>query len=37
MNPQDFYGKPLWEGKVVGESFNLPLNGEFAAFVALKD
>jgi hypothetical protein len=36
MNPEDFYGKPVFEGKCSGDAVTVPVKGEFAAFVVIK-
>ena len=36
LDPRDFYGKPAAEGEVKGASISVPMKGEFAAFVLLK-
>jgi hypothetical protein len=37
MNPKDFFGKPLHAGKCEGEEIMVPMTGEFAVFVLLKE
>ena len=37
MDPLDFYGKPVFEGKCEGDGFLVPGTDEFAVFVVLKD
>jgi hypothetical protein len=37
LNPQDFYGKPVLVGKCRGKTISVPMEGEFAAFVILRD
>jgi hypothetical protein len=37
MNPRDFYGKPLLTGTYRSGPLRVPVSGEFAAFVLLKD
>lgn len=37
LHPEKFYDKPIWQSEIKGDSFTLPVNGEFAVFVALKD
>jgi hypothetical protein len=37
MNPRDFYGKPVHSGTADGPTIRLPMTGEFAAFVVLKE
>lgn len=37
MDPRDFYGRPLLTGRYNGNSAQIPVTGEFAAFVLLKD
>lgn len=36
-DPKALFGKPLLEGKCTGETIAVPLSGEFAAFVILKE
>ncbi|MBI3858025.1 MAG: right-handed parallel beta-helix repeat-containing protein [Planctomycetes bacterium] len=36
LDPKDVYGKPLLEGKVEGAAIQVPMSGEFAAFVMVK-
>jgi len=36
MNPKDFFGKPVQEGKCDGEEITVPMTGEFATFVLLR-
>ena len=36
MNPRDFYGKPVLEGRYDGTPITLPMTEEFAAFVLLR-
>ncbi len=36
MDPKDFFGKPVLEGKGAGKAVAVPMRGEFAAFVLLK-
>jgi len=36
LNPCDVHGKPVVEGQSSDGSFNVPIPGEFAAFVLLK-
>ena len=36
LDPKDVYGKPLLEGKVEGPTIQVPMSGEFAAFVMVK-
>ena len=37
MDPRDFYGKPVLTGKYEGRSIEVPIRGEFAAYVLLSD
>jgi hypothetical protein len=37
MSPRDFYGKPVLMGVYRGQPFPVPTNGEFAAFVLVKE
>jgi hypothetical protein len=37
MDPKDFFGKPLLSGTCDGKLIKVPMTGEFAAFVLLKD
>jgi hypothetical protein len=36
LDPRDFYGKPVLTGTYDGQAINVPVTGEFAAFVVLK-
>ena len=36
LHPENFYGKPIWKGKIENNSFILPMDDEFAVFVAMK-
>jgi hypothetical protein len=36
MDPRDFYGKPVVSGAYDGKAIQIPMRGEFAAFVLLK-
>ena len=36
LDPRDFYGKPVAQGEVKGASVPVPMKGEFAAFVLMK-
>lgn len=36
LHPENFYGAPLWQRKMEGNSFNVPMDKEFAVFVAVK-
>lgn len=36
MDPRNFFGKPVLEGKYTAEPVRVPLSGEFAAFVVLR-
>lgn len=36
MDPKDFFGKPVLQGKYDGGSFAVPVPGDFAAFVVLR-
>ena len=36
MDPLDFYGKPVFEGKCEGKTITVPLKDEFAVFVVMK-
>ncbi len=36
MNPRDFFGKPVLEGRHTGDPISVPIEGEFAAFVLKK-
>ncbi|MCX7046417.1 MAG: hypothetical protein NTX50_13145 [Candidatus Sumerlaeota bacterium] len=36
LDPKDFYGKPVFEGKCDGETIAVPMKTEFVAFVILK-
>jgi hypothetical protein len=37
MDPTDFFGKPVMEGVYDGKAIKLPMKGDFAAFVLLKE
>jgi hypothetical protein len=37
LNPRDFYGKPLASGTADGKTLRVPVAGEFAAFVLIKE
>ena len=37
MNPRDFFGKPALEGKYTDTPISVPMEGEFAAFVLIKE
>jgi hypothetical protein len=37
LNPEDVYGKPVLRGRRDGPEIAVPLDGEFAVFVVLKD
>jgi hypothetical protein len=37
VNPEDFFGKPVLEGVCRGDTIEVPMKGEFAAFVILKN
>jgi hypothetical protein len=37
MDPRDFFGRPVLTGRYNGRSMRVPVTGEFAAFVLLKD
>jgi len=36
LDPKNVYGKPVHEGKVDGASIQIPMSGEFSAFVMVK-
>ena len=36
MNPRDFFGKPVLTGRFDGDPIEVPVGGEFAAFVVLR-
>jgi hypothetical protein len=36
MDPKDFFGKPVFEGKCEGDVVRVHIKGEFAVFVVLK-
>ena len=36
MDPKDFFGKPVFEGKCEGDIIRVPVRSEFAVFVVLK-
>jgi hypothetical protein len=37
MNPRDFYGPPILTGKATGSTIKVPVDGEFAVFVVMKE
>ena len=37
MDPKDFFGKPVFQGKCEGDIIRVPVRSEFAVFVVLKD
>lgn len=37
MDPQDFFGRPAAQGKCSGATIRVPMKGEFAVFVTLKE
>ncbi len=37
MNPRDFFGKPVLAWNYDGKALHVPMTGEFAAFVLLKE
>lgn len=37
MDPKDLFGRPVFEGKCDGEVMRLPVKGEFAVFVMLRE
>jgi len=37
MNPREFFGKPVASGTFDGQAIRVPVDGEFAAFVVLKE
>ena len=37
MDPKDFFGKPVFEGRCQGDTIKIPVRGEFGAFVVLKN
>ena len=37
LNPRDFFGPPLLSGTFDGEPLSVPVSGEFAAFVVIKE
>ncbi len=37
MNPHDFYGKPVLAGTCTGTTIDVPVEGEFATYVLVKD
>jgi hypothetical protein len=37
MDPLDFYGEPVFEGRCEGDGFGVPMQDEFGVFVVLKD
>ena len=37
LNPRDFFGPPILTGRATGSSIKVRMNGEFAAFVLMKE
>lgn len=37
LNPRDFFGQPILTGRAAGPSIKVPMDGEFAAFVVMKE
>ena len=37
FDPQDFFGNPLARGKCYGDAIHIPMKGEFAVFVVLRN
>jgi hypothetical protein len=37
LHPKDFFGKPVLEGRCRGATIRVPMTGEFAAFVLVKE
>jgi hypothetical protein len=37
LNPRDFFGQPVLTGRAAGPFLNVPMDGEFAAFVVMKE
>jgi hypothetical protein len=37
LNPRDFYGPPILTGKATGSTIKVPVDGEFAALVVMKE
>ncbi len=37
LNPRDFFGQPVLTGTLAGPSINVPMGGEFAAYVLMKE
>ena len=37
LNPLDFFGQPVLTGRAVGPLLNVPMDGEFACFVVMKE
>jgi hypothetical protein len=37
LNPRDFYGSPILTGKLAGPKIKVPMQGEFAAFVVIRE
>ncbi len=37
LNPRDFFGPPILTGRATGPSIKVPMQGEFSAFVLLKE
>jgi hypothetical protein len=37
MDPRNFYGEPVLKGVCAGAAVELPVKGEFAAYVLMKE
>jgi len=37
MNPRDYFGKPVFEGIYTGDPISIPVGGEFAAFIVIRE
>ena len=37
LKPRDFYGKPVLAGEYTGNEIEIPVEGEFAAYVVAKE
>jgi hypothetical protein len=37
LNPRDFFGQPVLTGRAAGPFLNVPMDGEFASFVVMKE
>ncbi len=37
LDPRNFYGEPVLAGRATGPRINVPMDGEFAAFVLMNE